>query len=123
MCVAWASLVRLLEGNPFSPPHVLIKKKKSSGQFFSGSLEFRNPCQRSVPSGSLGQHHSCVLYHFPRRDALSFSVSSDIRALGVVSSKGHPSLKIRYGRPLSGGGQFGSRLLIQGRNFSRQTGL
>ena len=34
-----------------------------------------------------------VLYQFPRRDALSFSLSSDVRALGVVSSKGHTSLK------------------------------
>ena len=113
LCVAWASPVRLLEGNPFSPPPPCSgsdlrclplglgsDSPASSGvgslveggvlrphQFsraegsVSGSQEFRGPCQRSVPSGSFGQHNSRVLYQLPRRDALSFSVSSGIGAL------------------------------------------
>ena len=62
------------------------------------------------PSGSFGQHHSRVLCQLPRRDTLSFSVSSGVRALGVVPSEGHPSI----GRPHPGGGQSSSRLLVEG---------
>ena len=125
LCAAWASPVRLQEGKPFSPPppppHTLVLTSdaclsgwgatlpsRTQGSF-SGPQVSRSSCQRSVPSGSFGQHNSRVLYQLPGRDSLPLSMLSGDRAVGVVCSEGHPSL----GRSHSGGGQLGSRLPIQ----------
>ena len=77
---------------------------------FSGSQEFGGPCKRSVSHDSFGQHDSCFLYQLSRRNSLAFSVLSGDRALGVVSSEGHSSPSLSH----SGGGQSGSRLLVEG---------
>ena len=77
---------------------------------FSGSQEFGGPCKRLVSHDSFGQHNSCFLYQLSRRNSLAFSVLSGDRALGVVSSVGHSSPSHSH----SGGGQSGSRLLVEG---------
>ena len=106
---AWASPVRLREGKPFSPPpppsfasadlRCLPVRLGSDSPTSSG---FRH----LVQGGVLGPYHSLEL----RAVFLALSMPSGVRAVGVVSSEGYPSL----GRSHSGGGQLGSRLPVQG---------
>ena len=88
---------------------VLVPYQFSRAQgSFSGSQVSRSSCQRLVPSCSFGQYDSRIVYQLPGRNSLPFSLFSDDRAVGVVSSEGYPSL----GRSHSRGGQLGSRLPI-----------
>ena len=89
----------------FLGPHQF---SKTQGSVPGPEVSRRSSC-RSVSSDSFRQHNSHVLHQLSGRNSLPLSLSSSIRAVGVVHSEGDPS----FGCSHSGERQLGGGLPVQ----------